>query len=179
MRSWIWKHPWAVRIDVVLFLICMVVFGYFWYASNNRANRIEATYPRIRTTRVYLGNNLSTTATAITGATVHEDYRAFIRHSVHAVETYLVREKDPQGYNQDAVYALMPNGHTYSSKLAIEPPNRDYTEKFRRIDDGDLEIQWRLDPVRMDIFGGLLLLLFTSFFIGLFTALATARSNNQ
>ncbi|KKQ73798.1 MAG: hypothetical protein US94_C0025G0002 [Berkelbacteria bacterium GW2011_GWB1_38_5] len=145
MKDWIRRHPLAYRIDIVLFLILAITFGYLY--SCDRRN-IENTYrnlPPTKITKINIGNNPSVTAKAITGSTVHLDYRDFKRHSTKAVESYLIKEKDEDGYDHNIAYALLPNGHTYSTPVNIQAP-LNYAEKGRFAKDGNIFIQWELSP---------------------------------
>lgn len=156
MRSWIRKYPWAVRVDIVLILVILATVSYIWIKSNQRAQRIIASLPKERITRIYLGQNLSGNATAITGATIHVDYSYFISHSSQAIETYFLRMTDEKtGASSDKVYALMANGHTYSTVIDVKPPTRDYSLDNRKFDKGDLVLYWRLNPIRFSLLSGM------------------------
>jgi len=142
----LWKaHPWAVSMDAVLILVCWVTIGYIYHAQNSWANRLEVTGASTIVTRTYIGRNMSTAATAITGSTVHQDYSTFIRHSRNAFETYLVKEGSQEAISYDTIYALLPNGHTYSTSLTLPRPDG-YTEQSREITSDSIVIHWRLDP---------------------------------
>lgn len=158
MKGAVRRFPrWLVGLHLVLCCASFVAISYTCYISNRDANRIVATYPKNRTTQIYLGQNLSTEATSITGSTVHLGYDDFIKHSSKAVETYLVHETSANEPAHDAAYALLPNGHTYSTIVQIASPDISYTEQSRHIENGKLVVQWRLDPAPLPIWLGFLL----------------------
>lgn len=158
MKSATQKAPrWLVGLHFVLCCASLLAIGYLCYTSNRDANKIVATYPKNRTTQIYLGQNLSTEATSITGSTVHLGYDDFVKHSSKAIETYLVRETPENSPRHDAAYALLPNGHTYSTILQITAPDNSYAELSRHIENDKLVVSWRLSPSRITILGGLLL----------------------
>lgn len=144
MKNWLRKQRKAIIIDCLILVVFMIAAFYLTDKSYSRAQKMETTYPKTKLTQIEVGKNASMLANSITGATIHLDYKNYLRYAENANETFVIRERSKNNLASEFIAYTLINGYTYSAVLPFQEPS-DYHLVSVRTKDSLIQFKWKLD----------------------------------